>query len=89
MPILSMFYGIVIRMYFFDNRQHHKPHIHAEYVGEKAVFEIENGEILAGNLPSGKSKLIQAWIEIHRDELMANWQLAINGEDVFKIEPLR
>ena len=69
MPILSMFYGIVIRIYFFDNKQHHVPHIHAEYAGEKTVFNIGNGEILADSLLSGKDRLVQAWIEIHREEL--------------------
>jgi hypothetical protein len=89
MPILSIFYGIVIRMYFFDERQHHVPHLHAEYAGQKAVFSIDEGEVLAGGLPSGKVKLVQAWIEIHREELLADWELAVNGEEVFKIEPLK
>lgn len=84
-----MFYGIVVRMYFFDDRQHHVPHVHAEYSGIKAVFAIANGEVLAGELPSGKARLVQAWIEIHRDELQADWQLAISGQEVFKIEPLK
>ena len=47
------------------------------------------GELLAGKLPSGKMRLVQAWIEIHRDELMADWRLAVNGEEVFKIDPLK
>ena len=89
MPILSMFYGIVIRMYYFDDRQHHVPHVHAEYAGERAVLSIDDGEVLAGSLPSGKVRLVQAWIEIHREELLADWQLALRGEDVFKIEPLK
>ena len=89
MPILSMFYGIVIRMYFFDDKQHHMPHFHAEYAGEWAVFSIDDGRVLDGGLPPGKSRLVQAWIEIHRDELLANWRLAVMGEEVFKIEPLR
>ena len=89
MPILSMFYGIVIRMYFYDNREHHSPHVHAEYSGEQAVFGIDDGEMLAGSLPSRKARLVQAWIEIHREELLANWQLAVNGEEVFKVEPLK
>ena len=89
MPILSTFYGIVVRMYFFDDKQHHVPHVHAEYAGSQAVFGIASGEVLAGALPSGKSRLVQAWIEIHRDELEADWQLAVNGEAVFKIEPLK
>ncbi len=89
MPILSMFYGIVVRMYFFDDKQHHAPHVHAEYSGDQAVFAIPSGEVLAGKLPTGRTRLVQAWIEIHRDELLANWKLAIEGEEVFRIEPLK
>lgn len=89
MPILSMFYGIVIRMYFFDDRQHHVPHLHAECAGQKAVFSIDSGETLAGELPVGKMRLAQAWIEIHREELLVNWELAVNGEEPFRIEPLK
>jgi len=44
---------------------------------------------MEGSLRTAKLKLVQAWIEIHRDELMADWQLAVNGQPVFKIEPLR
>ena len=89
MPILSMFYGIVIRMYVFDDKQHHMAHLHAEYAGNRAVFSIDDGEVLAGTLPSAKARLVQAWIEIHRDELLADWQLAVMGKEVFKIEPLK
>lgn len=89
MPILSMFYGIIIRIYFADNKQHHIPHIHAEYADDRAVFSIADGIILAGEFPNSKARLVQAWIEIHREELNANWQLAVNGEEVFKIEPLK
>lgn len=89
MPILSMFYGIVIRMYFLDDRQHHVPHLHAEHAGKRAVISLHDGEVLAGELPSGKVKLVQAWIEIHRDELLANWQFAVRGEELFRVEPLR
>jgi len=89
MPILSMFYGIIIRMYFFDNKQHHMPHIHAEYGEDLAVFSIADGEHLAGTLPPGKMRLVQAWIEIHRDELMADWKLAVNGEEPLRIDPLK
>ena len=89
MPILSMFYGIIIRMYFFDDKEHHMPHLHAEYAENRAVFSIGDGEVLAGALPPGKVRLVQAWIEIHREELLADWQLAVIGEEVFKIEPLK
>jgi hypothetical protein len=64
-------------------------HIHAEYADKRAVFSISEGRVLAGEMPSGKTRLVQAWIEIHRDELLANWRLAVNGEEVFKIEPLK
>jgi len=68
-----MFYGIAIRMYFFDNKQHHVPHLHAEYAGQHAVFALADGGILAGEMPTGKVGLVQAWIEIHRDDLLADW----------------
>ncbi len=89
MPTISMFYGILIQMYFYDNKQHSCPHIHAEYGEHHASIAIEDGVILDGSLPSSKMKLVQAWIEIRKEDLMADWKLAIAGEPVFKIEPLR
>ena len=89
MAILSMFYGIIISMYFFDNQQHKLPHIHVKYQGQEAVFSIPDGELISGGLKSNKAKLVQAWIEIHRDELMADWELAVNGQEIFKIDPLK
>ncbi|MEY4590122.1 MAG: hypothetical protein RL497_2198 [Pseudomonadota bacterium] len=74
---------------FFDNDHQHKPHIHVEYQGHKAVVEITSGLVIAGTLPPKQTKLVSAWVEIHEDELLADWQLAVNGEPVFKIEPLR
>ena len=84
-----MFYGVLVLMYFYDNKQHHAPHIHTEYGEFEATLSIEDGEILGGKLPKNKLKLVQAWIEIHQEDLMANWRLAVAGEAVFKIEPLR
>ena len=89
MPTISMFYGIIVRMYYFDTVQHNKPHIHVHYQDDSAVIEIPNGTLLEGKLPKQKMKLVEAWIEIHQEELIADWQLAINGESVFKIDPLR
>lgn len=89
MPTISMFYGIIIYMFFFDDRKHYAPHIHANYAEHDAIISIENGEILDGGLPNKKLKLVQAWIEIHRDELIADWKLAKEGQELFKIEPLR
>ncbi len=89
MPVVSMFYGIIISMYFMDNKQHKRPHIHTSYQGDEAVFAIPEGHILDGRLPPSKVKLVQAWIEIHQDELMADWKLAVAGQPIYKIEPLK
>jgi hypothetical protein len=89
MPVISMFYGIIVMMYYFDNRRHHEPHIHVEFSGEEAVISIPDGEVIEGTIRGNKLKLVQAWIEIHQDDLMADWKLAINGQPVFKIEPLK
>jgi len=89
MPTISMFFGIIIQLFFFDDEKHHTPHIHARYNEFKASINIETAEILEGELPKRQLRLVQAWIEIHRDELMANWALAVAGETPFKIEPLK
>lgn len=89
MPTISMFYGLIVRMYYFDNQQHKMPHIHVHYQDDSAVIEIPTGKILEGSLPTRKQKLVDAWIEIHQEELMADWQLAIAGDSVFKIDPLK
>ncbi len=88
MPTISMFYGILIRMFFHDIEKHSKPHIHADYQGDVAVFSIEDGALLAGKLPSKKQKLVVAWIEIHQEDLMADWQLAVNGQTPLPIRGL-
>ena len=88
MPTISMFYGILIRMFFMDIEKHKLPHIHADYQGEVGVYSIIDGELLAGKLPANKHKLVVAWIEIHKDELLADWELAVNGKTPFKIKGL-
>jgi hypothetical protein len=88
MPVISMFYGIIVRMYFLDNQQHSRPHIHAVYSGMEAVFGIEDGSLLAGELPMKQLRLVQAWIELRKDELAADWDLAVAGENPYKIDPL-
>lgn len=88
MPIISMFYGIIIRLYLADNQHHHLPHIHARYAEFEASISIGDGEILAGELPRKQLRLVQAWIELHRDELLADWELAMHGEIPYKIAPL-
>ena len=76
-------------MYYFDNQQHNTPHIHVHYQNDSAVIEIPTGEVLESSLPRAKQKLVDAWIEIHQEELMADWQIAVNGDTVFKIDPLK
>ena len=88
MPVLSMFYGIIIYMYAYDNRRHHLPHFHAEYAEFSAVLAIEGGELLEGELPKSKMKLVQAWLEIHREDLIADWNLAVQGLPPQRIKPL-
>ena len=89
MPTISMFYGIIIYMFFYDDKKHHHPHIHVNYGDNDAVIKIEDGKVLSGELQKSKMKLVQAWIEIHKDELLADWKLAVNGQQVFKIDPLK
>lgn len=89
MPTISMFYGILVAIFFEDNDRHNLPHIHVRYAGTKASIAIDDGRILAGNIPPKQLKLVQAWIEIHKDELFADWELAVSGEQPFQIEPLR
>jgi hypothetical protein len=84
-----MFYGIIISLYFYDDERHKLPHIHAKYQGQTASFSIMDGSVLAGEIPVTKMRLVQAWIEIHRKSLLADWELAVSGQTPFKIEPLR
>ena len=89
MPTISMFYGIIMSLYFIDNKHHNMPHIHVKYQDDEAVVSIPDGEVLEGRIPRNKMRLAQAWIEIHKDELIADWDLAVHGQQPYKIEPLR
>ena len=75
-------YGCIFR------HRHKTPHIHAFYADDEAVFDL-TGEIIAGDFPKKQSAYVKAWCLLHEDELQANWKLAKNGEEVYKIEPLR
>lgn len=89
MPTISFFYGLIISMYWEKKSQHNLPHFHAKFAEYNAVFAIETGTILAGSLPISKQKLVEAWIELHKEELMSDWQLAVEGQSLYKIDPLR
>ncbi len=89
MPTISMFYGILVLMFFRDNRRHNLPHIHVRYQGEEAVLSIDDGSVIEGSLPRKQIRMVQAWIEIHKEELLVDWELAVNGEEPFRIAPLQ
>jgi hypothetical protein len=84
-----MFYGILVLMYFRDNRRHHLPHIHVRYQGAEAAIAISDGAVFDGSIPVKQLKMVQAWIEIHKEELMVDWELAVNGDEPFRIAPLQ
>ena len=88
MPILSAFYGIVVRMYREQSGKHNIPHIHAEYAGDEVVLSLD-GDVIEGSIPKNKMKLLVAWVEINHEDLIANWKLLNNGEKIFRIDPLR
>lgn len=89
MPEISRFFGIIIRMFVESTSQHHRPHFHAYYQDSSAVFAIDAVEVLGGELPQRQRRLVEAWAEIHRDELLADWRLLQSGRPPFKIDPLR
>ncbi len=88
MPVLSMFFGIIVRMYRELGGKHNLPHVHAEFSGDEVVVALD-GTVLEGSIPRNKMKLLLAWMEIHHDELVANWTLLSNGEQFFRIDPLQ
>jgi hypothetical protein len=85
LPRLSEFYGIVIEMFFAD---HPPPHFHARYAGKEALIRIDDGSALAGRLPRRALAFVREWLELHRDEVLANWTRAQAREPLERIEPL-
>jgi hypothetical protein len=70
-------------------KQHKSPHIHAVYQGYEVVVGIPEGNVLDGSIPSNKMKLLSAWIELHKDELIADWDLSVQGQHPYRIDPLK
>ena len=89
MLTISMFYGIVISIFYGEKALHNQLHIHTRYQNFKVSICIDTGDILAGELLVKKLKLVIAWIEIHKEELLADWDITQSGEEPFRIEPLR
>ncbi len=83
MPILSVFFGIMVRMWHDD---HPPAHIHVEYQGFEAFIDIETGTIVKGKLPGKVAAIIQDWCHTHRQELRDNWQRAQRFEPLERIQ---
>lgn len=85
MPEIALFFGVRITMHYDD---HNPPHFHAEYAGRKIIVDIENGYVISGALPNRQLKFVLAWAEMHKDELMQNWELAKSARPLVRIAPL-
>ena len=85
-----MFFGIIVRMYREQGGKHNIPHIHAEYSGVEIVMALD-GTVIEGEkqFPKNKQKMLEVWMDIHREDLEANWKLLSNGEQFFRIDPLK
>ena len=73
MPVLSRFYGIIIRMYF-QQAEHNPPHIHALYGEDMAAIDIQTGEVLEGHLPPKALAMVREWSAIHKDDFLHMWE---------------
>ena len=85
MPQISTFYGIIILMNFSD---HVPSHFHAWYGEYKVIVSIKDG-VVKGEMPGRALKMILEWLDLHRDELLQNWENAQNGTPLNNIEPLK
>ena len=73
MPVLSRFYGIIIRMYFLQ-KEHNPPHIHAIYGDDVAAITIPDGKVIEGALPNKALKMVKEWVSLNKDELLTMWE---------------
>jgi len=85
MPEISRFLGIVISLYFDD---HNPPHIHVDYNEDAALISIKDLSVLSGNLSPRVLGLVIEWVQLHREELLENWNMIQNTGKYFRIEPL-
>lgn len=88
MPEISRFFGIIIRMYMESGAPHHQPHFHAYYQDQVAIFSIDDIEIIAGSFPKRQRRLVEAWAELHQDELIEDWKRLQIGHSALPIKPL-
>jgi len=88
MPELCRFFGIIIRMYVEVGGRHHAPHFHAYYQNDVAVFDLHSIELIAGSLPRRQRRFVEAWAELHQQELIADWERLQQGQAPLPIAPL-
>lgn len=86
MPTISTFRGIKV---YINWREHRPPHFHAKYGGDEVIISINELEVLEGGMPSKQLKMLLGWAAFHQEELIENWNLAEQQQDLFAIEPLR
>ena len=86
MPTICMFRGIKI---YINWREHQPPHFHATYAGQEVLVSIQDLEAIEGELPNKQQKMLLGWAALHQDELMENWNLAQQQQELFPIDPLR
>jgi hypothetical protein len=88
-PEISRFFGIVIRMFTEAGAQHHTPHFHAFYQNHVAVFGVDPIDLIAGEIPRPQRRLTEAWAELHKAELQADWVRLQTGRPALPIAPLQ
>jgi len=86
MPTISMFYGIIIQMFWDD---HAPPHFHATYGEDKATIDILNLHVREGTLPRRATQLVLDWAELHQSELLKAWDVCQINQHPGKIAPLK
>lgn len=74
---------------YFAPKEHNPPHIHVYYQNFSNMININTCEVIEGDIPQKQLRIVTGWIEIHRDELLADWKLCQEGEKPFSIEPLK
>ena len=89
MPEISRFFGIIIRMFVEVGGQHHTPHFHAYYQENVGIFSIEPVELIAGELPKRQKRFVEAWAEMHQNELREGWEALQQGRPPHPIQPLK
>ena len=89
MPIVSVFFGIIVRMYAEPGAPHNQPHFHAYYQNAVAIYSIDPIEMIDGSLPQRQQRLVEAWAELHQGELAENWERLQAGQAPYRIAPLK